>query len=185
MCEEKIAGCVYTRLSRELPKLVQRYPGGIKRILKTLRQEKYTSHTWQYLKRYIADQIVSCLIDPEASCYRDCIKEIYLADLTGGQHSYYSGHGGKDLDIIIVLDENCKDKINEKSIEKRIEENVYFILQEIFDEDFYKLLGIPNIIEIHLVTGPDCYPYYQMVANRSRSLIKVWEINSNQEARRG
>ncbi len=174
MCEDKIAGCVYSSMTRNIPNLILRYPGGKERILKSLREEGYISHTWQYLKRNIADLIVECIVAYSKDCFEDCLREIYIADLTGGQHSYYSGHGGKDLDIII-MSEKCQKEIDESILEKKLEETVFFVLEEYFGVDFYKLLGIPNIVEIHVVTGPECYPYYQMIKNRSSALIKLWE----------
>ncbi len=173
-CRERLEACVIGETRKTLENYLAMRPFYRRRLLRVLREEGYKSHEWQHLKRIIADPVVKCIIEFNSECFNGCLEEVYIADLTGGQHSYYNGHGGKDLDIILKLREGCKRHETEEGVERSIEEAVSFVLEELFGQEFHKLLGIPNIIEIHVVDGPDCFPYYQLVKSKSPTLLRVW-----------
>ena len=175
-CCELLSACVNKNVRVTLDSLLNRVRINI--MLRDIKSSKYKSHYWQLLKREAAEAIADCIINLKDFCMSDgIIKEIYIADLTGGEHSYIAqGYGGKDLDVIIyvegLLSRNEKKKI-ENSIESCIENTINIILNELFSDDPKKLLGVPNLVEIHMVSGKEDIPYYNMIKSRSRSLIKL------------
>jgi len=172
-CKEKLGACAVRSVSRLLSEHVRARPQWVRSLLRDLRIEGYGSHRWQHLKRLIADPLVECIVSSNRECFNGCLEEVYIGDLTGGEHSYVEGHGGRDLDIIIKLRTGCKHAV-EEDVEKVLEDAVSIVLEEVFGVDFHRLLGIPNIIEVHIVDGPDAFPYYQMIESSSPCLVKVW-----------
>ncbi len=174
-CCNIVSACVNKNIRIALDSLSNRI--GISKIVNDIKMFRYKSHYWQVVKREMADAISDCIIKYKESCIGNRrIEGIYIADLTGGEHSYNQGYGGKDLDIIIHV-EGCYDKVAkrqfESNVEYCIENTISIILNEYFGCDPKKLLDIPNLIEIHVVSGKDDIPYYNMIKARSRSLIRL------------
>ncbi|MCE4600196.1 MAG: hypothetical protein F7C38_01335 [Desulfurococcales archaeon] len=115
-------------------------------------------------------------MDIARECIGSCIKSIYLADLTGGEHSYITGHGGKDLDVILYAP-GCRelDGSSEEALERALDEAARIIISEVFGFDPIEKLGIPNVIEIHVVRSKEDAPYWNMIFSRFSRLIKVWD----------
>jgi len=170
---------VLQKASRRLKSLVESNPPRARLLVEEILSQGYKSHAWQYVKRVIADDIVECIVEADQECFGGCLERVYLADLTGGEHSYIQGHGGKDLDIILYAP--CPDLDRERleeEIEKALEPIVRLAIEEALGFDPIKTLGIPNVVEIHIVRDRRDHPYWNMVHSRVSRLIKVWEKRS-------
>lgn len=173
-CAEKVASCLLQRASRRLK---ERFSNPILRrqVLEDVEANGYRAHMWQYVKRLIADELVECLIEYSRECTGDCLREVYLADLTGAEHSYVQGHGGKDQDIIIYAP--CPDlprRELEEALEEAVEPIARLLVSEALGFDPIEKLGIPNVIEIHIVRDERDTPYYNMIHSPFRRLIRVY-----------
>ncbi|MCE4619478.1 MAG: hypothetical protein F7C33_00470 [Desulfurococcales archaeon] len=142
-------------------------------MLEGIREEGYKSHAWQYIKRLLADPAVECIITTVSDCIGPgCIKGVYIADLTGGEPSYLQDHGGKDVDIIIYAP-SCEG-LDENVLESGLDQSARIVIAEVLGFDPIEELRIPNVIEIHVVRGPEDAPYYNMLNSRYSRLVKVW-----------
>lgn len=91
---------------------------------------------WQKSKRLIARAIASCLC-------RTIGCEVYIIDVHGGEPS--SGLGGKDIDLVI----DCPPHFNTDSVEETVESLVAAMLEDILADNPYRVLGVPNLVELH------------------------------------
>ncbi len=155
----------------EIDRLINRVRRG--QLLIDMREHGYKSHMWQLLKRTMATPIAKCIWANSGNCGLECLEAIYFADLTGGEHSYIEGHGGKDLDLILYTPCNIDREKLEDTLEKCIENVVDLLLSETLARNPKTLLGIPNIIEIHIVRGKKDLPYYNMIRYNSRTLTRI------------
>ncbi|MCE4618738.1 MAG: hypothetical protein F7C37_04770 [Desulfurococcales archaeon] len=147
-----------------------------RRLIRDINDLGYKSHSWQFIKRKIADPVIECLTSILRECGVNCVKSIYLADLTGAEHSYIQGHGGKDLDIIVFAP-GCEalNKDVERLIESSLDEAARIVINEVLGFDPVEKLGIPNVIEIHIVRSEEDTPYWNLIFSRFSRLIKVWD----------
>ena len=173
-CADKVASCLLQRASRRLK---ERFSNPILRrqVLEDVEANGYKAHMWQYVKRLLADELVDCLVEYSRDCLDDCLREIYLADLTGAEHSYVQGHGGKDQDVIIYAPcPQLPRRELERVLEESIEPIARLVVSEALGFDPIEKLGIPNVIEIHIVRDERDAPYYNMIVSPVRRLIRVW-----------
>jgi hypothetical protein len=98
----------------------------------------WKSFGWQWLKRRLAEALAECF---SAVCGSS--SKIYLVDLHGGEH-VVEEMGNKDIDIVL----DCKG-VEPKRLEQVAEEVIASKLRKLFGRDPYKLLGVPNIVEVH------------------------------------
>ncbi|MEB3861419.1 MAG: hypothetical protein GSR84_04275 [Desulfurococcales archaeon] len=170
-CCTELSGCVLRNTRIELERLIRRVR--LENLLGDIRENTYKAHSWQLLKRTMATPIARCIRSLAGPCGIPCLDSIYFSDLTGGEHSYIEGHGGKDLDLILYTPcELDREKV-EESLESCIESAVTLLLSEMLTDDPKKILGIPNIIEVHIVRDRRDLPYYNMVKYRSRTLTRL------------
>jgi hypothetical protein len=141
-------------------------------VLEGLGEEGYKSHSWQYVKRLLADPAVECIVTVVRSCIGDCVEAVYAADLTGGEPNYLQNHGGKDIDLIIYAP-SCQG-LDEKILETSLDQAARIVISEVLGFDPIEVLGIPNVIEIHVVRGPEDMPYYNMLSSRYSKLARIW-----------
>ena len=142
-------------------------------VLEGVREEGYRSHAWQYVKRLLADPAVECMVRTVSECISpECIRGVYIADLTGGEPSYLQEHGGKDIDIIVYAP-NCS-SLDEGVLESSLDQAARIIIAEVLGFDPIEELGIPNVIEVHVVHGPEDAPYYNMLYSKYSRLQRVW-----------
>ncbi len=170
-CCTELSGCVLRNTRRELEKLIHRVR--IENLLGDIRDNAYRAHSWQLLKRTMATPISRCIRSIASSCNIPCLDSIYFSDLTGGEHSYMEGHGGKDLDLILYTPCDVDRDRLERGLESCIENAVTLLLSEMLTDDPKKMLGIPNIIEVHIVRDRRDLPYYNMIKYKSRTLTKL------------
>jgi len=173
-CASKLSRCLLQRGSRRLRERFSN-PVLARQALEDIRANGYRSHMWQYVKRILAEEIVACLAEASGECFRGCLDSIYLADLTGGEHSYIQGHGGKDQDIIVYAP--CPDLPREKleeEVEGALEPIARLVIHEALGFDPVEELGIPNVVEVHIVRDERDAPYYNMVFSRVSRLIRAW-----------
>lgn len=168
--------------AREELRHLSENPALLRRLLKDIEEQGYASHSWQYIKRRIADPAVQCILKVLRECGLDCIETVFLADLTGAEHSYIQGHGGKDLDIILYAP-GCSelDGEAERLIESTLDEASRLAISETLGFDPVEKLGIPNVIEVHIVRSKDDVPYWNMIFSGYSRLIRVWERPRLQE----
>ena len=155
----------------ELDRLINRVRRN--QLLVDMREHGYKSHMWQLIKRTMATPIAKCIWSNSNSCGLECLKAIYFADLTGGEHSYIEGHGGKDLDLILYTPCDIDRDRLEEGLERCIENTIDLLLSETLAGNPKTLLGIPNIIEIHIVRGRRDLPYYNMIKYNSRAVTRI------------
>ncbi len=67
---------------------------------------------------------------------------VYVLDMHGGEPS--EGLGGKDVDLAV---EGCR--LDPAALEELLERLARDMLRRATGRDPYRLLGIPNIIEVH------------------------------------
>ncbi|KSW11804.1 hypothetical protein CF15_03095 [Pyrodictium occultum] len=91
---------------------------------------------WQRAKRIIAQSIASCLC-------RILGCRVYMTDLHGGEPS--TGLGDKDIDLII----DCPQGPNPSSLEGVAERLAAGMLRSLLGDSPYRVLGVPNIVEVH------------------------------------
>jgi len=91
---------------------------------------------WQRSKRLIARAIAFCLCRA-AGC------KVYIADVHGGEPS--AGLGGKDIDLIA----DCPSTIDLTAVERMAEELVATMLENVLASDPYRVLAVPNLVELH------------------------------------
>ncbi len=173
-CQEMLSSCVMQRGQRLL-RAKLRDPSRVEALVRDMRERGYRSHSWQYVKRILADAVVECLVEAGGVCLDGCLREIYLADMTGGEHSYIQGHGGKDQDIVIYAPCRHLDRERlENEIEGSIEPVARIIIEEVLGINPIEVLGIPNVIEIHIVRDERDTPYWNMINSKLARLVRVW-----------
>ncbi len=172
-CCIEASGCAMRWARRALDELSKRTR--IELVIRDMREAGYKSHSWQMLKRIMSEPIARCLKDTGPVCGLNCIETIYVADLTGGEYSYAGYHGGKDMDIIVY--NPCETPLDARVLEDRIEsclENaIGIVLNEFLGVEPKKILGIPNIVEIHVVRDKRDFPYYNMIKSRSSAITRL------------
>ncbi len=89
------------------------------------------------MKRKIAETVAQCLRRLGAS-------EVYMVELHGGEH-IVGEIGDKDIDLVV----KCTQDLDLNDIERVSERTIAEVLAVLLNGDPYKLLGVPNIIEIH------------------------------------
>ncbi|MEB3806534.1 MAG: hypothetical protein GSR73_03360 [Desulfurococcales archaeon] len=67
------------------------------------------------------------------------------------------------------------DEDSEEALERALDEAARIIISEVFGFDPIEKLGIPNVIEIHVVRSEEDAPYWNMIFSRFSQLIKVWD----------
>lgn len=170
-CCNELSGCILRSVRQELDKLLYRVR--METLLSDIKENAYKAHSWQLVKRTMATPIARCLRGLSPRCGIPCLKTIYFSDLTGGEHSYIEGHGGKDLDLILYTPCELDREALEARLEECIENIITLLLYEVLDEDPKKVLGIPNIIEIHIVRDRRDLPYYNMIRYNSRTVTRL------------
>ncbi len=170
-CCNTLSGCILKNVRSELEQLLERVRRSS--ILAEIREQGYRAHSWQLVKRTMAGPISRCIKDLAEACGIPCLEAIYFSDLTGGEHSYIEGHGGKDLDLILYTPCELDRETLEDQLESCIENTITLLLSEILSDDPKTLLGVPNIIEIHIVRDKRDLPYYNMVKYNSRTLTRL------------
>jgi len=110
-------------------------------IRNTLQRRKngvlWRTMEWQRSKRLIARVLSDCICK-----YTSC--HVYFLDIHGGEPS--TGLGDKDIDLVL----ECPTEINIERIETIAETLVLNILKTILGDNPYRILGVPNIVELHL-----------------------------------
>jgi len=173
-CGERLADCLLKRAARRLREKFSN-PILLKQALDDIEAYGYKSHMWQYVKRILAEEIVGCIVEHARECFNGCLDSIYYADMTGGEHSYIQGHGGKDQDIVIYAP--CPDLPREEleeNIESNLEAAARIVISEALGFDPVEKLGIPNVVEIHIVRDERDTPYYNLVHSRVSRLVRAW-----------
>ncbi|MEB3787604.1 MAG: hypothetical protein GSR78_02480 [Desulfurococcales archaeon] len=172
-CCVEASGCAMRWARRALEELSKRTRIDV--IIRDMRESGYRSHSWQMLKRIMSEPIARCLKDTGPVCGLNCIERIYVADLTGGEYSYAGYHGGKDMDIIVY--NPCETPVDARVLEDKIEEclenAIGIVLNEFLGVEPKRILGIPNIVEIHVVRDKRDFPYYNMIKSRSSAITRL------------
>ncbi len=123
---------------------------------------------WQRLKMRIADVVAECIV---AVVGESKLKGIYFIDLSGGEVNV-GGYVGRDLDLLVVLDDSVGGEREE--VEKTIETLVNKLLQGLGVE-FSEYTTAPNMIEIHVIKDPQRDPYSQLLRSVFTPPIPIWE----------
>ena len=97
------------------------------------------------MKREIAEALVPCILEI-LGCK---VEAIYYADLHGAEPAALGDVGGKDIDFIIKVSKHSQVEAND--IEGALESLVVGELSKMLGEDVRKLVGIPNVVEVHVV----------------------------------
>lgn len=142
--------------------------GNILKLRELLEVEGYASHTWQLLKRELAD----VLVPPILEFLGGVVEEVYMVDLHGGEPANYECMGDKDLDIVLKVSKNASVECEE--LEELLEEEVSRILSKILGVNVKEAVKIPNIIEIHLA-GESTGDYVRNILNsKNAPPILLW-----------
>ncbi len=142
---------------------------GLNALASRLKKDGYRSYTWQRMKRILADTVaeeIIYLLGPEN------VRGIFYADLHGGEPVNVGEIGGKDIDIILWLDE--KIVVKEKLLERKLEERTSRILEQLLGEDIRKTLNIPNLVELHIVKNLEKDIFGWLIKNCSSGAIPIW-----------
>ncbi len=180
-CGDRLARCFLQRAQRRLRKRFSN-PILAQQALRDIEEYGYRSHMWQHVKRLLAEEIVECLVEARRECFDSCLEAVYLADLTGAEHSYIQGHGGKDQDVIVYAPcPHLPREELEREIEESLEPIARIVVSEVLGFDPIEKLGIPNVVEVHVVRDERDTPYYNLVKSKVSRLIRAWP----REERRG
>ena len=125
--------CLRTRLKS----LIGNVPGW---VLDDITERGWRGFGWQWLKRRIAEYIAECLGKIGA-------KSVYLVELHGGEH-IVEDFGDKDIDLLVECGADCGWSDDLDSV---TENTVAEILGEMLGANPYRVLGVPNIVEIHVI----------------------------------
>ncbi len=123
---------------------------------------------WQRLKMRVADVIAECIV---AVVGESKLRGIYFVDLSGGEVNV-GGNVGRDLDLLVVLDDSVEGEREE--VEKTIETLVNKMLKGLGVE-ISDYTTAPNMIEIHVIKDPRRDPYSQLLRSVFTPPIPIWE----------
>jgi len=142
-------GSVRNAVLKALRRIAERFfNGDMSKLAKAFESEKYSSHLWQSFKRELAELLVDHIVKEFGY---STVEEIYYADLHGGKPANIGCHGGKDIDLIVKVSKTSN--LNVEEIEKRMENSILKVLNEILGINVKEAVGIPNIIELHVIEG--------------------------------
>jgi len=99
--------------------------------------EPWETLAWQHAKRILAEAMAGCM------CGEGCT--VYLLEMHGGALS--EDAGGKDIDLAV----ECRGEVDVAELEAALEAAAYRILEKLVGGEPRRVIGVPNIVEVHRV----------------------------------
>lgn len=120
------------------------------------------------MKRELAEVIVKRAVE----VLGEAVEEAYYVDLHGGEPANFECMGDKDVDLILKLSE--KPNIDLNVFEEVLEEEVSNILSEILGFNVKDVVGVPNIVELHIVEEGSRSYVDKILYSKQTPPILIW-----------
>ncbi len=130
---ERVAACFSRRVASRVEALRRLLREALEGRL--LGVEPWETLAWQRVKRILAEAMAGCI------CEEGC--SVYLLEMHGGALS--EDAGGKDIDLAV----ECSEAVDVAGLEAALEAAASRVLEWLVGGEPRRLIGIPNIVEVH------------------------------------